>query len=526
MTGAQHTTKVNLAGAYAAFQQNQQASDYLLCASVEYQSPDRLRQLDTLLHLSHFTDYLLLLTAPLGAGKSFFAEQFLNAQPADTCVVHLCPDQSIGAPDLLREVLSELPVEVPDQASMEQSVSLLRDLSVSLAEHDQVLLVVIDDAQWLANDALELLANVIPQSAPADACPHIVLFAEPELADRFEAPLFADLRQERYYQLTLASFSQPDSRVFLRQILDGLGLPGDAAVHDSQLDQLHKLATGRPGYLDMLLRQALRQGNLQDEKSGLPVWHMAAITLMVAALLTVWWFNQQSSEPAADSPVVTVVPNDATQSQLSTAPVIQQARQPLPVLAPLPLSPQPAYQSFQPEEVPPDNTTVPQVEDLVDLQQTEEINQLLKQSQVLQQQLQNVAATISASPLPATDMAVASVLPVKPELPWAALAPAERQFMSLPPNHYSLQVLGARYEATARQFVQRLSPITLPNYLLQLQRGGEPWFVVLVGDFVTQAEANQAIAGLPRRVRDLQPWPRSVVKLQQQLVNKINAGGE
>ena len=310
-----------------------------------------------------------------------------------------------------------------------------------------------------------------------------------------------------------------------------LGLPGDTAVHDSHLDQLHSMAAGVPGYLHMLLRQALRQGSLQDDTSGLPVWHMAAITLMVAALLTVWWFNQQLSKPAvvspaADSPVVTVVPHDAAQSQPSAAPVIQQARQPLPVLAPLPLSPQPAYQSFQPEEVLPDNTTVPQVEDLVDLQQTEQINQLLEQSQVLQQQLQNVAATISASPLPATDMAVASVLPVKPELPWAGLAPAERQFMSLPASHYSLQVLGARYEATARQFMQRLSAMALPGYLLQLQRGGEPWFVVLVGDFVTQTEANQAIAGLPRTVRDLQPWARPVVKLQQQLVNKINASGE
>ncbi|MDP6190801.1 MAG: ATP-binding protein, partial [Gammaproteobacteria bacterium] len=199
MTRAQRTTEVNLARAYAAFQRDQKTSDYLLSAAVEYQAPERVRQLDTLLHLSHFTDYLLLLTAVQGAGKTFFVEQFLDAQPVDTCVVRLCPEASISGVELLRETLAGLPVEVPEQASMEQSIGALQELSASLAEHDQVLLIVIDNAHWLADDALELLANVIPHSLPANAGPHMVLFAKPELAKRFEAPAFAALRQERYY---------------------------------------------------------------------------------------------------------------------------------------------------------------------------------------------------------------------------------------------------------------------------------------------------------------------------------------
>jgi DamX protein len=71
-----------------------------------------------------------------------------------------------------------------------------------------------------------------------------------------------------------------------------------------------------------------------------------------------------------------------------------------------------------------------------------------------------------------------------------------------------------------------LNTIELPIYVLQLERGGEPWFVVLVGDFASQSEARKTINNLPQKVRNLQPWARPVIKLQQQLVNKMHAGGE
>lgn len=517
MKGAERS---NLAGAYGAFQQEQQASGYLLSANVEYQSPERQRQLDTLLHLSHFTDYLLLLTAPFGAGKSYFAEQFLLAQPTDTCVVHIDLEQSTSPEDLLKIILSSLPEASTGHQSVAESVDYLRLFSATLATHDQVFLVVIDNAHCLSESALALLANIVTESGPADACPHIVLLAEPELAKRMSTPAFAGLRQERYYQFSLAPFSQSDSRAYLRQLLDGLGLPGDTAVHDGQLDQLHQAAQGVPGYVDMLFRQALRQGNLEDKKTGWPWWHIVAITFMAAALVALWWLTQ---------PFASLVPDEELAAVVEIQPVAsfeQPVAEPLPTLEPLPLSPEPTYQSFKPQEVEVDEGAIPQIEDLVDLQHQQKIDQLMAQSQDLQAQLPKVERTLDNSAILITQVKVDQDKFVHPDSYKQTLAPGLQEFLNVPANFFTLQLLGARYETTAKQFVQRLPDLNLPVYLLQSQRDGEPWFVVLVGSFATQKAANKALSSLPRKLRDQEPWLRPVKALQQRLVNKMNAGGE
>jgi DamX protein len=116
--------------------------------------------------------------------------------------------------------------------------------------------------------------------------------------------------------------------------------------------------------------------------------------------------------------------------------------------------------------------------------------------------------------------------PVKSDSRTQTLAPGLQEFLNLPTNFFTLQLLGARYETTAKQFVKRLPDLNLPVYLLQSQRDGEPWFVVLVGSFATQKAANKALSSLPRKLRDQEPWLRPVKALQQRFVNKMNAGGE
>ena len=50
--------------------------------------------------------------------------------------------------------------------------------------------------------------------------------------------------------------------------------------------------------------------------------------------------------------------------------------------------------------------------------------------------------------------------------------------------------------------------------------------MVLVGDFANREAAQLAIKTLPIRLKNLQPWVRSVQDIQQQVVNKINVSGE
>jgi len=88
-----------------------------------------------------------------------------------------------------------------------------------------------------------------------------------------------------------------------------------------------------------------------------------------------------------------------------------------------------------------------------------------------------------------------------------------------------LQVLGARLETTLEAFLEETN-IIQPHYVIKLERGGEPWYMLLVGDYVSPSEARGAISSLPMTLQNQQPWARPVLKIQQQIRNKFNTSGE
>jgi type VI secretion system protein ImpK len=97
--------------------------------------------------------------------------------------------------------------------------------------------------------------------------------------------------------------------------------------------------------------------------------------------------------------------------------------------------------------------------------------------------------------------------------------------LKLPANHYSLQILGARLETTIEAFLEE-NKVKKPHYVIKLERGGEPWYMLLVGDYASVGEAIGAISSLPITLRNQQPWARPVSKIQQQIRNKFNTSGE
>ena len=499
----------NLNLAYSAYvdqlSQQEETSQSTNLETFEYQAKARSRQLDTLLHLSHFSDYLVLISAPSGAGKTTFIEQFLRVQPADACIVHLVLDEWVTAPWVVRQLAQQLPLQIPNHASLEESILAIQELAQQLTLQKEVLLVVVDNAQCLDEDALELLANLLPRSAKIDSRPHVILCADHSVVERIEAPQFAELRQERFYHLVLAPFSQEESADYLRQRLQLIGISHSLAP--IQLLQLHQLAKGNPGYLNMLVNKALNKGSF-GQQSGLPWLHIATTIIVVVVLAGIWLMNDEPSQLALQNevdvqPVIEVL-EESQEVSLEEDPIAQA----LPPLEPIELS-------LAPQNV----TLEPKIESL--------------QKPLLEPDVQ-VTITPDNKPKldppapPAKTEAVVSI----PELEvWPLVTSTTKQpysfaaLLKLPSDRYSLQILGARLETTIEAFVKGRK-FTQPHYILQLERGGKPWFMLLVGNYASSKDARSAISLLPAALQNQKPWARPVSKIQQQIRNKFNTSGE
>jgi DamX protein len=483
-------TSTSLNAAYAAYSrqldQQEVTHQSMSLVGFEYQAKARGRQLDTLLHLSHFSDYLVLISAPSGAGKTTFIEQFMRVQPAEACIVHLVLQETVTAPWIIRQLVQQLPVQLPNHASLEASILAIQELAQQLTLQKEVLLIVVDDAQWLDEDALELLANLLPRSSKVDSRPHVILCADHSVVERIEKPQFAELRQERFYHVVLAPFSQEESADYLRQRLQIMGL--NHGLAPIQLLQLHQLAKGNPGYLNMLANKALNKGGFVQQ-TGLPLLHIAATAVVVAILAAIWLLNYFSDNNAVAN---NVEPQPVVVESIVAVPMAKA----LPPLEPMELSPAPKNVTLEPKQEPeptPEVVVEPKPEPVVEPK---------------------------PEPKPAPVVAPWPKATLKTKQPYSYEA-----MLKLPSDHYSLQVLGGRLEATIEAFIQEES-IPKTHYVIKLDRGGEPWYMLLVGDYKSASDARDAITSLPVALQNQQPWARPVLRIQQQIRNKFNTSGE
>jgi DamX protein len=512
-------TSASIGAAYAGYvrqlEQQEVTHESMSLVGFEYQAKARSRQLDTLLHLSHFSDYLVLVSAPSGAGKTIFIEQFLRVQPADACIVHLVLHEPVTAPWVVRQLVQQLPIQLANHAGLEASILALQELAQELALQKEVLLILVDDAQWLDEDALELLANLLPRSAKVDSRPHVVLCADHSVVERIEGPQFAELRQERFYHLVLAPFSQEESADYLRQRLQRAGI--NHGLGPIQLLQLHQLAKGNPGYLNMLANKALHKGGVAQQ-TGLPLLHIGATVFVVAILAAIWWLNDTSTHDAGQNEVESDL---VVVQSIITEPMAQA----LPPLEPIELSPAPKNVSLEPKpepepepepelELQPEPIIEPKVE--VNVEPEVEVKPKPKPKPKAELKPEKQTATIVSKP----------VLEAWPKVTSKTKQPYSYEAMlKLPGNHYSLQVLGARLETTIEAFLEE-NKVKKPHYVIKLERGGEPWYMLLVGDYASASEARGAISSLPITLKNQQPWARPVLKIQQQIRNKFNTSGE
>lgn len=106
-----------------------------------------------------------------------------------------------------------------------------------------------------------------------------------------------------------------------------------------------------------------------------------------------------------------------------------------------------------------------------------------------------------------------------PVVPAATAEPAGSNgnadwLLSLPPEGYTLQLLGSRHEKTLRAFVRRHGLESMTAYYRTRHKGGG-WYVLLYGLYTDRDEASVAVGTLPPAVRNNAPFPRTIQSVQK-----------
>ena len=499
-------------------------------------------------HLARYSQLLLVVTGPQGAGKTLLRQALVastNKQSVQSVVVSArSANDAAGVLAQVAQSLNVAKAEVP--AILSQVVQL------GLTGQEVYLLV--DDAEQLGESALQALLELA--AGTAEGRPHVFLFGEPSLIAGLDA---LETEEERFHVIELQPYTEEETREYLEQRLEGAGR-GIEVFTAEQVADIHQNSEGWPGNINQVARDTLIEAMIASRSTAkrpsvgfkMPKKHVLALSaVVVVAVGAAVLMPKKGDQPATGAPAEQAQlplgqgkPSNAQSNNGGPAIEFAGSSQPMPL--PLVGQSQPVMRGplaestgmNEGEESGPAGNTALQPPTVTTIAppagaeagpaptpaQPIQPSQTLASAQPVAPAHQSVAPAASKPVAPATKP-VTEVATAKPAAP--AAKPAEKPatnpaaapagggwYASQAPGNYVVQILGTSSEATAQAYVKAQGG-DYRYFKKNLQ--GKPLFVITYGNFSSRDAALNAIKALPAKVQAGKPWPRTVASVQQAL---------
>ncbi|MCQ3032362.1 AAA family ATPase [Pseudomonas syringae] len=491
-------------------------------------------------HLARYSQLLLVVTGPVGSGKTLLRQALVastNKQSVQSVVV-----SARGAADaagLLRQVAQALNVAQPEMRAILAQV-------VQLALTGQEVYLLVDDAEQLGESALEALLGLADGSP--EGRPHVFLFGEASLIDRLDQLCAeAQTEGERYHVIELAPYTEDETREYLEQRLEGAG-QGIELFTAEQITDIHEHSGGWPGAINQVARDSMIEamiasrsavkrpsvGFKMPKKYVMALGAVVAVGVLAAVLIPGRGGNSgaPATQPAnsqAQLPLGQGTPS--AQQSNNGGPAIEFAGNSQPMPLPLVGNSQPVMRGPLAEaagasdgdddgvpvgsvdQPPTVTTTAPPAGVPAGAAPSTPRSSIAPPAAATAPKPTAPAATAPKSAAPAqapTQVATAKTAPAAA----GKSAAGSSWYGSQAPGRYVVQILGTSSESTAQAFVAEQGG-EYRYFKKTLQ--GKPLYVITYGNFSDRAAALAAIKVLPAKVQAGKPWPRTVASIQQEL---------
>lgn len=507
-------------------------------------------------HLARYSQLLLLVTGPLGSGKTLLRQALVASTNKDAVLsVVISARTAADETSLLRQVAQGLSI---NQASLEAILTKVAQLAIT----GQDVYLMVDDAEQLQDSALEVL--LLLASGTNEGRLHVFLFGEPSLLPRLE--VFSE-GEERFHAIELQPYSEEETRDYLAQRLEGAG-QGIELISNDLLVDIHEQSEGWPGAINQVARDALIEAMLANRGAArkatggsfnLPKKHLVILAVVAIGVIAAWFMQGKSKPEAPQTASTELSMNGATPAQAQqpgSGPAVEfnGSSQPLPL--PLvgesqPVIREPLAQAagqggddeggLPSAAVPPTvSSSAPPVTPLAN-------NGVTPMHPVPPAPTEPTAPaatpTPAQTPAPAAPVASAPAskpapappcpAPAKPAAskpattaaakpaPAPAAKPASgggagsQWYRNQSGGNFALQILGTGSEANAQAFIRQQGGGDFRYFKKTLQ--GKPFYVVTYGSFPNRAAALAAVKKLPSKVQAGKPWPRTFASIQQEI---------
>ena len=223
------------------------------------------RAVNTLKYGLYQREGLVLLTGAPGCGKTMLVQNVSRRLPDAGIQVFTIATPRANGHSLLLQIFAALGLDVPADADTAQLLRTLQKYLLGEVQANRRLLLVIDEAHNLEDDALEVVRLLSDMQLNGNLLLQIFLVAQPVLRARLAAPRLDALRQRFLVTDHIDGLTAEEVPQYIQKRMEQAGRQGETPFDAEALQRIQLATGGNPRQINILCERLLTQAYVEEK---------------------------------------------------------------------------------------------------------------------------------------------------------------------------------------------------------------------------------------------------------------------
>jgi general secretion pathway protein A len=197
----------------------------------------------------------ILLTGEVGTGKTTICRSLLNRLPDNTDVAFIV-NPRLSVDELLQSICDDLSIAYPVNPSIKDLVDSLNQFLLNAYASDRNTILIIDEAQNLADEVLEQLRLLTNLETNEKKLLQLILLGQPELNEKLAQKSLRQLAQRVTARFHLKPLTESETIAYIQHRLHVAGYRGEL-FSKSAFKCIHSESSGVPRLVNVICDRAM-----------------------------------------------------------------------------------------------------------------------------------------------------------------------------------------------------------------------------------------------------------------------------